>query len=138
MPDKQLITFRAPVGVATIITAGNFPVAVPAWHLMPALLCCNAVIWKPAENAAASADALARMCLAGGLPSGVLQVVHADAAATFDGLSRALDAGLVDRVGFTGSSAVGAEIGALRATEAQMETEEVVANVDFRLDEPVT
>lgn len=113
MPDKQLFTFRAPVGVAAIITAGNFPVAVPAWYLMPALLCGNAVVWKPAEYAAASADALARMCLAGGLPAGVLQVVHADGAATFDGLSRALDAGLVDKVGFTGSSAVGAEIGAL-------------------------
>src|ERR671911_97202 len=42
MPDKQLFTFRAPVGVAAIITAGNFPVAVPAWYLVPALLCGNA------------------------------------------------------------------------------------------------
>src|SRR4051794_40662354 len=36
MPDKQLFTFRTPVGVAAIITAGNFPVAVPAWYLVPA------------------------------------------------------------------------------------------------------
>jgi len=113
MPDKQLFTFRAPVGVAAIITAGNFPVAVPAWYLMPALLCGNAVVWKPAEYAAASADALARMLLAGGLPAGVLQVVHADGAASAAGLSQALGEGLVDKVGFTGSSAVGAEIGAL-------------------------
>lgn len=113
MPDKQLFTFRAPVGVAAIITAGNFPVAVPAWYLMPALLCGNAVVWKPAEYAAASADALARMCLAGGLPAGVLQVMQAAGTETFEGLSQALDAGLVDKVGFTGSSAVGAEIGAL-------------------------
>src|SRR5918997_3685296 len=77
MPDKQLFTFRVPVGVAAIITAGNFPVAVPAWYLVPAILCGNAVVWKPAEYSAA------------------------------------LDAGLVDKVGFTGSSAVGSEIGAL-------------------------
>ena len=53
MPDKQLFTFRTPVGVAAIITAGNFPVAVPSWYLVPALLCGNAVVWKPAEYAAA-------------------------------------------------------------------------------------
>ena len=53
MPDKQLFTFRVPVGVAAIITAGNFPVAVPSWYLVPALLCGNAVVWKPAEYAPA-------------------------------------------------------------------------------------
>ena len=51
MPDKQLFTFRMPVGVAAIITAGNFPVAVPSWYLVPAILCGNAVVWKPAEYA---------------------------------------------------------------------------------------
>src|SRR3954451_21834886 len=59
MHDKQLFTFRVPVGVAAIITAGNFPVAVPSWYLVPALLCGNTVVWKPAEYAAASAQAMA-------------------------------------------------------------------------------
>ena len=58
MPDKQLFTFRVPVGVAAIITAANFPVAVPSWYLVPALLCGNAVVWKPAETSAAVATAL--------------------------------------------------------------------------------
>ena len=49
MPDKQLMTYRMPVGVAVIITAPNFPVAVPSWYLVPALLTGNAVVWKPAE-----------------------------------------------------------------------------------------
>ncbi len=49
MPDKQLFTFRNPVGVVSVITAGNFPVAVPSWYLIPALLCGNAVVWKPAD-----------------------------------------------------------------------------------------
>src|SRR5204862_5976099 len=53
MPDKQLLTFRTPVGVVSVITAGNFPVAVPAWYLVPALLCGNTVVWKPDDYAPA-------------------------------------------------------------------------------------
>jgi alpha-ketoglutaric semialdehyde dehydrogenase len=113
MPDKQLFTFRVPVGVAAIITAGNFPVAVPAWYLVPALVCGNAVVWKPAEYSAACADALARMFWAGGVPKEVLHLIQADGPTTFAGLERSLEEQLVDKVGFTGSSAVGAEIGAL-------------------------
>jgi aldehyde dehydrogenase (NAD+) len=119
MPDKQLFTFRVPVGVAAIITAGNFPVAVPSWYLVPAIVCGNAVVWKPAEYAAACGDALARLFHAGGVPAGVLSVVHADGKATFEGLERSLEEGLVDKVGFTGSSAVGSEIGALCGRHVQ-------------------
>jgi aldehyde dehydrogenase (NAD+) len=113
MRDKQLFTFRVPIGVAGIVTAGNFPVAVPSWYLVPALLCGNAVVWKPAEYAAALGDALTRLFVAGGLPPGVLNTVHADGASTFEGLSLALDEGLVQKVGFTGSCEVGARIGEL-------------------------
>jgi aldehyde dehydrogenase (NAD+) len=113
MRDKQLFTFRVPVGVAGIITAGNFPVAVPSWYLVPALLCGNAVVWKPAEYSAALGDALTKLFVAGGVPAGVLNTVHADGPTTFEGLSRALELGLVQKVGFTGSSEVGAQIGAL-------------------------
>jgi aldehyde dehydrogenase (NAD+) len=113
MPDKQLFTFRVPVGVATIITAGNFPVAVPSWYLVPALLCGNAVVWKPAEYAAGCADALGALVRRAGVPEGVFDVLHADGAATFEGLSAALSERLVDKVGFTGSSAVGERIGEL-------------------------
>jgi aldehyde dehydrogenase (NAD+) len=113
MPDKQLFTFRVPVGVAAIITAGNFPVAVPSWYLVPALLCGNAVVWKPAEYAPATGAALAELFLHGGLPDGVLNLVQADGAATGAGLERALGEGLVDKVGFTGSSEVGRRIGEL-------------------------
>jgi len=113
MPDKQLFTFRQPVGVAAIVTAGNFPVAVPSWYLVPALLCGNAVVWKPADYAPACGDALAALLNAAGLPKGLLTVVHADGPTTFAGLERALERGLVDKVGFTGSTSVGREIGAL-------------------------
>jgi aldehyde dehydrogenase (NAD+) len=113
MRDKQLFTFRVPVGVAGIVTAGNFPVAVPAWYLVPALLCGNAVVWKPAEYSAVLGDALTQLFVAGGVPEGVLNTVHADGPTTFDALSQALEQGLVQKVGFTGSSEVGAQIGAL-------------------------
>src|SRR3712207_1432544 len=113
MPDKQLFTFRTPVGVAAIVTAGNFPVAVPSWYLVPALLCGNAVVWKPADYSPAIGEAFARLFPAAGLPDGVLQLVQAGGEATFGGLERALADGTVDKVGFTGSSAVGREIGAL-------------------------
>src|SRR5207247_159626 len=113
MPDKQLFTFRVPVGVAAIITAGNFPVAVPSWYLVPALLCGNTVVWKPAEYTPATAEAFAQLFLHAGLPSGAFNMVLAEGAAAFEGLSRALDAGTVDKVGFTGSSEVGRRIGEL-------------------------
>src|SRR5256714_7052045 len=70
MPDKQLFTFRVPVGVAAVITAGNFPVAVPSWYLVPALLCGNAVVWKPAEYPAASAAAMAQLVWRFGMARG--------------------------------------------------------------------
>jgi aldehyde dehydrogenase (NAD+) len=119
MPDKQLFTFRVPVGVATIVTAGNFPVAVPSWYLVPALLCGNAVVWKPAEYTPAIAEAFTELFVRGGLPDGVLNTVLTDGPATFDGLTAALDAGLVDKIGFTGSSAVGVRIGELAGRHLQ-------------------
>src|ERR671923_892103 len=119
MPDKQLFTFRTPVGVAAIITAGNFPVAVPSWYLVPALLCGNAVVWKPAEYAPALGDALAQLFLHSGLPEGVLNLVQCGGRTAFEGLERALDEKLVDKVGFTGSSAVGSRIGELCGRHVQ-------------------
>jgi alpha-ketoglutaric semialdehyde dehydrogenase len=120
MPDKQLFTFRNPVGVVAVITAGNFPVAVPSWYIVPALLCGNAVVWKPAEYSAAAAAAFHELfCRGGGLPPGVFNVVYADGQQTYDGLEQALDAGLVDKVGFTGSTEVGARIGELAGRHLQ-------------------
>jgi alpha-ketoglutaric semialdehyde dehydrogenase len=113
MPDKQLFTYRVPVGVAVVVTAGNFPVAVPSWYIAPALLCGNAVVWKPAEYAAATARALTELAWRAGVPAGVLNLVYADGEATYAGLDTALTERLVDKVGFTGSTAVGRRIGEL-------------------------
>ena len=119
MPDKQLFTFRVPVGVVAVITAGNFPVAVPSWYLVPALLCGNAVVWKPAEYAAACADLFADLVRRAGVPGGVLDIVHADGATTCAGLEAALDEKVLDKIGFTGSSPVGSSIGELAGRHLQ-------------------
>ena len=113
MPDKQLFTFRTPVGTAAIVTAGNFPVAVPSWYLVPALLCGNAVVWKPAEYTPATAHAFAQLFLHAGFPEGTVQMVLADGQQTFAGLEGSLDEGVLDKVGFTGSTEVGRRIGEL-------------------------
>src|SRR5207248_7086575 len=112
-------TFRTPVGVAAIITAGNFPVAVPSWYIVPALLCGNSVVWKPAEYAPAVGEALAELFMHGGLPEGVLNLVECDGPTAFEGLEQALSEGLVDKVGFTGSTEVGRRIGELCGRHVQ-------------------
>jgi aldehyde dehydrogenase (NAD+) len=113
LPDKQLFTFRNPLGVAAIVTAGNFPAAVPSWYVMPALVCGNAIVWKPAEYAPATAQAFTDLVTHGGVPEGVFNMVLADGPQTFSGLELALGQGLVDKVGFTGSTDVGRRIGEL-------------------------
>ena len=119
MPDKQLFTFRNPVGAVMIITAANFPAAVPSWYFIPALLTGNSVVWKPAEQAGAIAMAITELLHAGGVPKDVLRVVIADGESTFAGLEAALDAGFVDKIGFTGSTAVGRKLGELAGRHLQ-------------------
>jgi acyl-CoA reductase-like NAD-dependent aldehyde dehydrogenase len=119
LPDKQLFTFRTPIGVATIVTAGNFPVAVPSWYIVPALVCGNAVVWKPAEYTPATAEAFTQLLLHAGVPGGVFSMVLADGPATFAGLELALGEGLVDKIGFTGSTEVGRRIGELAGRHLQ-------------------
>src|SRR6266536_789162 len=119
MPDKQLFTFRVPVGAVAVLTAGNFPVAVPSWYLIPALVAGNTVVWKPAEYAAASAMALFELIQAAGLPDGVLNIVFAEGQDAFAGLELGLQAGAIDKIGFTGSTAVGSRIGELAGRHLQ-------------------
>ncbi len=120
MADKQLFTFRKPVGTVAVITAGNFPVAVPSWYIVPALLAGNTIVWKPADYSPVVSNAFFELFVrGGGLPDGVLNLVHADGPGTYAGLERSLEQGLIDKVGFTGSSAVGREIGALTGRHLQ-------------------
>lgn len=111
MPLKELFTYRRPVGVFACITAGNFPVAVPAWYFVPALLCGNTCVWKPSEDSPEISHAFYKLLMAAGLPQGVFNVVFGTGAATGQALVELIDAGLIDKVGFTGSTEVGRHIG---------------------------
>jgi len=108
--------------IASVI-GGAQAADAPGGHLVsvnPALLCGNTVVWKPAEYAAASAHALFELITrGGGLPDGVLNLVLADGEQTYLGLEAGLAAGSIDKVGFTGSSAVGARIGELTGRHLQ-------------------
>jgi len=112
MPKKNLFTYRMPVGNVFIITAGNFPAAVPSWYLVPALLAGNSVVWKPSEFTPAVANALTKLFHAGGIPENLLITVVADGATTFAALEEGLENGLINKIGFTGSTEVGRKIGA--------------------------
>jgi aldehyde dehydrogenase (NAD+) len=86
---------------------------VPSWYLVPALLCGNAVVWKPAEYTPAIAEAFAQLFLHAGFPAGAFHMVLTAGPETFEGLGVAFEGGLVDKVGFTGSTDVGRRIGEL-------------------------
>lgn len=112
MQNKNLFTFRMPVGNVFVITAGNFPTAVPSWYIVPALLSGNSVVWKPSEFTPAVANALTAIFHAGGVPKDVLMTVVADGGQTFAALESGLKEGVINKVGFTGSTDVGRKIGA--------------------------
>ena len=112
MPNKELMTYRRPLGVVGIVTAGNFPIAVPSWKIVPALLTGNTIVWKPSEDAPAVAYAFTRLIEEAGLPPGVLNVVFGGGAgAAGEYLVAMMDERLLDKFAFTGSTAVGRRIG---------------------------
>jgi aldehyde dehydrogenase (NAD+) len=120
MRHKELQTFRRPLGVCAMITAGNFPIAVPSWKILPAILCGNTVVWKPSEDAPTVAEAFAACLAEAGLPPGVLNVVHGTGAGAGAALVDAVDRGWVDKIAFTGSSAVGRRIGEVAGRNLQV------------------
>lgn len=107
LPGNLLFTRREPLGVVALITPWNFPIAIPAWKAVPALLCGNTVVLKPASAAPAMAFELARALAEAGLPAGALNVVAADGRAF--GAEVASNPA-VQAVSFTGSHAVGSQL----------------------------
>src|SRR5262245_8243306 len=121
LPGNLLLTLRQPLGVVALITPWNFPVAIPAWKLAPALLCGNAVVIKPASQAPALTLELARALSEAGLPKGVLNVVIGEGRSVGDALASHPQ---VVALSFTGSYAVGIKIHqqlAPRLARSQME-----------------
>lgn len=75
MPNKFGMAMRDSVGVVGLITPWNFPVAVPSWKILPALIAGNTIVWKPSEDTPATAAAFVKMFEEAGLPDGVLNLV---------------------------------------------------------------
>jgi acyl-CoA reductase-like NAD-dependent aldehyde dehydrogenase len=105
-PGVFTYTLREPLGVVGIITPWNFPLVIASWKLAPALACGNAVVHKPSEDAPLSALRLRELALEVGFPEDVWQVVTGGAT-TGNALVAHHD---VDKISFTGSTAVGQEI----------------------------
>jgi aldehyde dehydrogenase (NAD+) len=97
-------TLREPVGVVGAIVPWNFPLLMASYKLAPALACGNAVVLKPAEQTPLSALEFAAIAAEAGLPAGVLSVVPGPGETTGAALVRHAD---VDKIAFTGSTAVG-------------------------------
>lgn len=108
--NKFAMTVRMPVGVCALITPWNFPVAIPCWKSLPALVCGNTIILKPAKETSACAAVLMEVLQAARLPSGVVNLVHGSGEVVGQAL---VEHSGVDLVSFTGSSQTGAEVGAI-------------------------
>jgi alpha-ketoglutaric semialdehyde dehydrogenase len=104
LPNKFAMSVRQSIGVAGLITPWNFPMAIPSWKMMPALVCGNTVVLKPAEDTPLSSYHLVQTLMEAGLPAGVVNLVSGDGPGAGAPLSQHLD---VPVVSFTGSTSVG-------------------------------
>jgi aldehyde dehydrogenase (NAD+) len=120
-PHTLLYTTREPLGVVAVITPWNFPIAIPAWKIAPALAFGNTVVFKPASLTPLTAVRLVEALDQAGLPAGVLNLVTGSAANVGDPLVR--DPRVV-AITFTGSNETGAELrrfAAERGAKLQLE-----------------
>ncbi|MEE2986116.1 MAG: aldehyde dehydrogenase family protein [Candidatus Thermoplasmatota archaeon] len=111
LPDKELFTYRRPLGVCGIINACNFPSAVPFWKMIPAIICGNTCVWKSPQDSPLLSFALARVMHEAGLPDGVINLVHGKGSGAGQYIVDAVDEGLINKISFTGSTGVGKAIG---------------------------
>ena len=101
--DKFAMSMRQPLGIASMITPWNFPMAIPSWKIAPALICGNTVVFKPATLTPLSAINFCNVLVEAGLPKGVVNLVTGGP----DVGTRLSTHEAVSVVSFTGSSAVG-------------------------------
>jgi acyl-CoA reductase-like NAD-dependent aldehyde dehydrogenase len=101
--NKFAMSIRQPVGVASIITPWNFPMAIPSWKIIPALVCGNTVVFKPSSQTPLSALNFVNVLIEAGVPKGVVNMITGDAEV---GTAMTTDPA-VRIVSFTGSTNVG-------------------------------
>jgi acyl-CoA reductase-like NAD-dependent aldehyde dehydrogenase len=107
LPDKFAMSVRAPLGVVAAITPWNFPLAIPAWKIFPALVLGNTVVYKPSSETAVTSSMIVHVLEEAGLPPGVLNLVHGPGASVGTALARQDEVVLVS---FTGSTEVGRQL----------------------------
>ena len=76
LPDKFNMSVRQPIGVVGVITPWNFPIAIPSWKILPALVCGNTVVFKPATDTPTLGERFVELLIEAGVPGGVVNVVH--------------------------------------------------------------
>ena len=108
-PGLDVSVTREPLGVIGLITPWNFPIAIPAWKIAPALAYGNCVVFKPAELVPGSAHALAEIIVEAGVPAGVFNLVMGPGRVIGDAL---VNHPQVDAISFTGSQNTGRSIAA--------------------------
>lgn len=106
--DKFNMSIRRPLGVCGVITAWNFPVAVPTWKIFPALASGNTVVFKPSEDAPHTGMLLVRVLAEAGVPAGVINLVQGGSTAG----QALVEHPEVQAISFTGSTETGARIAA--------------------------
>jgi len=109
LPDKWAMSIRAPIGVAGIITPWNFPMAIPCWKMMPALVAGNTVVFKPASDTPHCAVLIVELMAEAGFPPGVVNLVTGGGRDVGDALVTSPD---VDVISFTGHTSTGRGIAA--------------------------
>jgi alpha-ketoglutaric semialdehyde dehydrogenase len=113
LPDKWAMSVRQPIGIAGIITPWNFPMAIPCWKMMPALVTGNTVVFKPSSDTPHCATLLVELLAEAGIPPGVVNLVTGTGGEVGDAIVENPDIGVIS---FTGSSVTGKSI-AVRAGE---------------------
>jgi alpha-ketoglutaric semialdehyde dehydrogenase len=104
LPNKFAMSVRQSIGVCGLITPWNFPMAIPAWKMMPALVCGNTLVIKPAEDTPLSTYNLVEILAEAGLPAGIVNLVGGDGPGAGAALTKHPD---VPAVSFTGSTSIG-------------------------------
>jgi alpha-ketoglutaric semialdehyde dehydrogenase len=110
LPNKFAMSVRQSIGVCGLITPWNFPMAIPSWKMMPALICGNTIVLKPAEDTPLSSYHLIETLVEAGLPPGVVNLVSGDGPAAGAGLAKHKDLPVVSFTGSTSTGRIIAEI----------------------------
>jgi alpha-ketoglutaric semialdehyde dehydrogenase len=105
--DKFNMSVRMPIGVVGVITPWNFPIAIPSWKIVPALVCGNTVVFKPATDTPFLGERFVELLAEAGVPAGVVNIVHGGGGAVGDRLVRHPD---VPVITLTGSRETGVAV----------------------------